>query len=59
MRVRFLADDPMGLWKEGDLADDLGPESPDVPELRLLRLREGGELIALTDPYERDVVEPA
>lgn len=55
--VRFLADDPMGLWKADELADDLGPESPAVPELRLLRLHETGDVITLTYPYERNLIE--
>lgn len=55
--VRFLADDPMGLWQANDLADDLGPESPATPQLRLLRLLWSGELVTLTSPFERNLVE--
>lgn len=55
--VRFLADDPMGLWRAGELATDLGPESLETPGLLLLRLHERDELIALTYPYERNLIE--
>jgi hypothetical protein len=42
--VRFLFDDPYGLWHADDLADDLGWESdhPDAPPIRLLRLHRHG-----------------
>lgn len=58
--VRFTLDDPAGLWREGDTADDLGPESyhPEAPPIRLLRLHRTGETIALTEPYERRLIEP-
>lgn len=55
--VRFLNADPMGLWGKGDLAEDLGPETPGIPELRLFRLRSSGELISLTFAYTRGLVE--
>jgi len=56
-RVRFLTDDPYGLWKKGDVAEDLGPESthPDAPPIQLLRLH--GEVICLTTPYKRGLIE--
>lgn len=54
-RVRFLADDPYGLWLKGDEADDLGWESPAVP-LRVLLLDDGQE-ITLTNPLARGLVE--
>lgn len=47
--VRFRADDPMGLWKKGDLADSLGQESPGVP-VWLFRLHRTDEVIALEGP---------
>lgn len=55
--VRFVLADPGGLWGKGDLADDLGPETPSVPELRLLRIRATGELVSLTWPYTRGLIE--
>ena len=56
--VRFVKDDPYGLWKAGDEAEDLGPESEGLP-LLVLRLRRGGlpEIITLTDPYGRGLIE--
>ena len=56
-KVRFLTDDPMGLWERGDEAEDLGPESshPDAPPIQMFRLR--GEVICLTAPYWRGLVE--
>ena len=60
-RVRFLADDRYGLWDEGDEAEDLGwesglnPRHPDFLPIRLFRLR--GELITLTDPFDRGLCE--
>jgi len=55
--VRFITDDKAGLWTKGDLAEDLGWESdhPDAPPIRLLKLR--GEVICLTDPFERGLCE--
>lgn len=55
--VRFVADDRCGLWKAGEIADDLGWESdhPDAPPIRCLRLP-GGEIITLTDPFVRGLV---
>jgi hypothetical protein len=61
--VRFTLSDPGCLWREGDLADDLGWESvlaegdPDFVPVRLLRLHETGETIALTDPFGRGLIE--
>ena len=55
--VRFLRDDPMALWEQGDYADDLGPESPGLPQLILLRLHKSGELVTLTAPHERNLIE--
>ena len=55
--VRFLSDDPYGLWRADETADDLGPESPATPDLILLRLHETGELVSLTCPYERNLIE--
>lgn len=55
-RVWFTADDPFGLWHEGDVAEDLGWESdhPDAPPIRLIEYR--GETLALTDPYRRGLI---
>jgi hypothetical protein len=59
--VRFTVDDPGHLWREGELAADLGWESilpeddPDFVPVRLLRLR--GETLALTDPFGRGLIE--
>jgi hypothetical protein len=57
-RVRFTADDPYGGWSEGENAEDLGWESdhPSAPPIRLFRLA-NDEVIALTDPFERGLVE--
>jgi hypothetical protein len=54
--VRFLSDDPMGLWKAGDLAHDLGQEHPSVP-VWTLQLTHNKELISLSRPYERNLIE--
>jgi len=56
--VRFVADDRGGLWNKGDLADEQGPESPDVPELIMLNLLPHGGVITLIDPYGRGIIEP-
>lgn len=56
--VEFVEDDPFGLWKAGELAYDLGWESPGVP-IRVLRTHEHYELITLTSPYERGLIKPA
>lgn len=59
--VRFPEDDRWGLWRAGEEALDLGWESslepgdPDFLPIRLLRLR--GELVTLTDPFERGLIE--
>lgn len=55
--ARFLQDDPQGLWRAGDEVEDMGPESPAMPMLRLLRKLNTGELITLTRPYERNLIE--
>jgi hypothetical protein len=60
-RVRFRADDPGGLWREGDIAIDRGFESwvdgrPATP-VRIFRLTRTGELLSLDDPYRRGLVE--
>lgn len=55
-KVRFLNDDPMGLWKAGDVARDLGQEHPSVP-VWTLQMIHNGELISLTNPYERNLIE--
>jgi hypothetical protein len=57
MRVRFLIDDPYGLWKKGDHAEDLGLESdhPDAPNIRMLRLSDD-QIITLEAPYERGTI---
>jgi len=54
--VRFTADDDVALWKEGDLAEDLGWESPESG-LPIRLLRKDGEVLALTDPFGRGLVE--
>jgi len=56
--ARFLNDDPGGLWKAGEIVEDLGPEShgPGL-DLTLLRKLDTGELITLTRPYERNILE--
>lgn len=54
--VRFVIDDPMGLWREGDLADWLGPESdPELVPIYLLRLHERDEVIGLEESLARAV----
>jgi hypothetical protein len=54
--VRFLTDDPMGLWEKGQQAWDLGQESPQVPVWNFIPVGTG-EIISLTSPYERGLVE--
>jgi hypothetical protein len=54
--VRFLTDDPLGLWEKGQEAWDLGQESPGVPVWNFLRVGTD-EIISLTSPYERGLVE--
>lgn len=46
----FNQDDPGGLWKEGDIAVDLGPEGPESPVQSILLVRTG-ETLGLTDPF--------
>lgn len=55
--VQFLWNDPGDLWARGDQADDLGPETPGIPELHLLRLHRTDEFITLTDPYNRNLIQ--
>lgn len=58
MRSVFLADDPAGGWRAGDVVDDLGDESPNgETDVRLLRLRRTGELLSISDPYGRGLIE--
>jgi hypothetical protein len=42
-----VQDDPYGLWRAGDFAEDLGWESEDAdgPRIRVLRLMPGGQEI--------------
>jgi hypothetical protein len=54
--VRFLRDDPAGLWKANERAQDLGQEHPGVP-LWVLRMIPSGDLVCLTRPYERNLIE--
>ena len=63
MRVRFLIDDPAGLWRTGEIAEDLGwecgdpalVESGEAAPVRLFNL--DGQAIALTEPFNRGLVE--
>jgi len=55
--VTFKADDRAGLWKKGDKAEWLGPETPAIPDLITLRLATTRELITLHDPYGRGLIE--
>lgn len=57
--VRFTSDDKWGVWKTGDLADDLGRESdhPNAPDIQLLRLHRDGQMLSLTAPYARGMIE--
>jgi len=56
--VRFTEDDEYGAWRAGELAEDLGWESDhiDAPPIRLLKT-EQGEVLALTNPYVRGLIE--
>ncbi len=60
-RVKFLSDDPGGLWKAGDTAIDCGPEVPGLPLISLRIEKRIGrymdEYISLTEPYERGLIE--
>lgn len=55
--VRFVDDDPYGLWRADELAVYLGRESdhPDAPPIDLFALR--GETIALHSAFARGIVE--
>jgi hypothetical protein len=60
--LRFTADDPGGLWRKHDAVADLGWESVDdqgdpTTDVRLLRLMRTGELLALSEPFRRGLVE--
>lgn len=60
--LRFTSDDPAGLWRKHDAVADLGWESVDehgnpVTDVRLLRLLRTGELLSLSDPFRRKLVE--
>jgi hypothetical protein len=60
--VRFVEDDPADLWRRGDAALDLGWESVDdsghpTTDVRLLRHIRTGELLSLSDPLRRGIVE--
>lgn len=57
--VRFMQDDQFGLWRRGDMAEDLGWESdhPKAPPIRVLRLLKDEQEIALTRPFERGLIE--
>lgn len=60
-RVRFTADDRMGLWQAGDEALVLGLESnhPKAPKIYLLKLlRAPHDVIALHQPFVRGLIEP-
>jgi hypothetical protein len=56
-QVRFLNDDAAKLWHAGDTADDLGPESPSTPSVRLLRVHDTGEVLAIDRPFDRNLIE--
>lgn len=55
--ARFVADDPMALWQKGDLAEDLGWESTAAAGVRLLRLVSNGQVLSMSRPFERGLVE--
>lgn len=55
--VRFLNNDPGGLWNAGDTADEMGPESSGVPSLLVLQIHRTGEIITLERPYDRNLIE--
>lgn len=53
--IRFVADDPMGLWKEGDHGYELGQEHPGV-RVWVIRHSRSGQLLTLESPYERGLI---
>jgi len=60
--LRFTADDPMGGWRKGDAAVDEGWESRDehgnpTTDVRLIRLVRTGELLSVSEPFRRRLVE--
>jgi hypothetical protein len=60
--LRFTADDPGGLWRKHDAVADLGWESVDergepTTDVRLLRLVRTGELLSISEPFRRRLVE--
>jgi hypothetical protein len=60
--VSFACDDAAGAWRKGDAAVDLGWESLDehgepATDVRLLRLLATGELLSLSDPYGRGLID--
>lgn len=62
--LRFTADDPGGLWRKGDAAVDEGWEARDehghpATDVRLIRLMRTGEMLGLSDPFRRGLVEVA
>jgi hypothetical protein len=54
--VVFLADDPGGLWREGTLAIDAGPEAPGSP-VRSFQVIGSGEILSLSSAYEDGLVQ--
>ncbi len=60
--LRFTGDDPAGLWRKHDAVADLGWESVDAhgeptTDVRLLRLMRTGELLSISEPFRRGLVE--
>ena len=62
-QVRFIEDDRFGLWRAGEVAEDLGweqegigPGHPHFIPMRLLRTKHG-ETIALFNPFGRGLIE--
>ena len=57
-RVRFLVDDPYGLWQRNDLGWELGLEAGEDDALPVWRIRldKTQEEICLEDPYRRGLL---
>jgi hypothetical protein len=60
--LRFTADDTMGGWRKGDAAVDEGWEACDehgnpTTGVRMLRLMRTGELLSVSEPFRRRLVE--
>jgi hypothetical protein len=59
--VRFIADDEFGLWGMDDEAEDLGndmpPGSTPIHSFRMLTGKITGQIVTLTRPYDRGIVE--